>query len=119
MGSLRGDMDLKAYYQKLRQIEASLPEADVIVVSLGTPDGGRAGLSTEVPRTIAARLVAEGSARLATEDEAQKHREQHAEARCLAEQAAKANRIQVTVVSEAEPREEGKRQKPRGRGEQE
>ena len=112
-------MDLKAYYQKMRQIEASLPEADVVVVSLTTPDGGRAGLSTEVPRTIAARLIAEGGARLATEDEAQKHREQHAEARCLAEQAARANRIQVTVVSEAEPREEGKRQKPRGRGEQE
>ena len=112
-------MDLRAYYQKLRQIEASLPDADLVVVSLGTPDGGRAGLSTEVPRAIAARLIAEGNARVATAEEAQKHRELHVEARRLAEQAAKASRIQVTVVSEAEPKEEGKRPRPRGRSEQE
>jgi hypothetical protein len=112
-------MDLKVYYQKLRQIEASLQDADVVVVSLATPDGGRAGVSTEAPRAIAARLIAEGGARLASEEEAQKHREQHTEVRRLAEQAAAASRIQVTVVSEAGPREDGKRQKPRGKSGQE
>jgi len=97
-------MDLKVYYARLRKTEEELPEGDVTVVSLATPDGGRAGVITEAPRAVAARMIVDGGARLATEEEAQRFRATNAEARRQAEQAAAASRIQVTVVSEPEPR---------------
>lgn len=97
-------MDLKVYYQKMRQIEASLSEAYVVVVSQETPDGGRAGLRTEVARGVAAKMIVEGRARLATAEEAGEYREQVAEARRAVEQAAAASRMQITVVSEADLR---------------
>jgi hypothetical protein len=100
-------MDLKAYYQKLRTVEGSLKEPEVTVVSLATPDGGKAGVLTEAPRAIAAKMIVEGSARLAADEETEKFRAQAAETRRVAEQAAVASRIQVTVVSEAEPRKAG------------
>jgi len=97
-------MDLKVYYQKLRQIEASLGEVYVVVVSQETPDGGRAGLRTEVPRATAARMIVEGGARLATAEEAGEYREKVAEAKQAADQAAAANRVQLTVISDADLR---------------
>ena len=97
-------MDLKAYYQKLRQTESGIAEAQTIVVSLETPDGGRAGVVTEVPRAIAAKLIVESSARQGTEEEALAFREECAEKKRLADRAAVASRIQVTVVSEPEPK---------------
>ena len=62
-------MDLRVYFQKLRSIEANIPTSYVVVVSQETPDGGRAGVQTEVRREMAARLVIEGRARLASEEE--------------------------------------------------
>jgi hypothetical protein len=112
-------MDLKEYYQKLRQTEGSLPEQDAVIASLKTPDGGRAGILTEAPRAIAAKLIVEGGARLATEEETEQFREQNNERRRLAEQAAIASRLQVTVVAGAGNREEARRQKSRGKSEQE
>jgi hypothetical protein len=109
-------MELKAYYQKLRQVESGLAEPHVVVVSLDTPDGGRAGRLTEAPRSLAAKLIVEGSARLATEEEAARYREQMAEVRRKAEQSLAASRIQVTVVSE--PPEESKRQKTKTKSQQ-
>ena len=97
-------MDLKVYYQKLRETESGIEEAHSAVVSLETPDGGRAGVVTEVPRAVAARLIVEGSARQATSEEAQAFREGCVEKQRLAERAAVASRIQVTVVSEPEPK---------------
>ncbi len=102
-------MELKVYYQKLRQVEGSIAEPHVVVSSLETPDGGRPGVLTEVPRDLAARLIVEGGARLASSEEAVTFREQIAEAKRVAEQSAAASRIQVTVVSELQ--EDGKKQK--------
>ena len=53
-------MDLRAYYQKIREIETRIEEAFAIVVSLETGDGGKAGIATEVSRGIAAKMVVEG-----------------------------------------------------------
>jgi len=110
-------MELKVYYQKLRQVEGGIPEPYVVVSSLGTPDGGRPGVLTEVPRALAAKLIVEGGARLATGEESQEFREQVAEAKRLAEQAAAAGRIQVTVVSDRQ--EDGKKQKAKSKVPQE
>jgi hypothetical protein len=91
-------MDLRAYYKKVRQTEAAMPSPQVVVVSLATPDGGKPGVVTEVPTSIAARMVVEGSARRATESEAFSLHEQHAAAKQAAEDAAQANRLQVVVI---------------------
>jgi hypothetical protein len=62
-------MDLLAYYEKIRKIEALIEAAFVVVTSRATPDGGRAGVKTELPRAVAARLIADGKADLANPEE--------------------------------------------------
>ncbi len=109
-------MELKVYYQKLRQVEASIAEPHVVISSMETPDGGRAGVLTEVPRALAARLIVEAGARLATAEEAIAFREQVAEAKRLADQSAAASRIQVTVVSE--PQDDGRKNKAKSKNSQ-
>jgi hypothetical protein len=95
-------MDTKVFYQKLRQVEASFAEPHVVVVSEETPEGGRAGVHTEVAREVAARMIVEGKARAATAEEAGEFRAQTAEAKRIADQLAATSRMQITVVSEAE-----------------
>lgn len=95
-------MDLKVYYRKLRETESSLEAVDVVVVSLPTPDGGKEGVASEVPRGVAAKLIVNGQARLATKEEAERFYQDAARARKAAEQAAMAERIQVTVVTDPE-----------------
>ncbi len=97
-------MDLKIYYQKLRQTEAALTEPEVVIASLETSDGGREGVLSEVGRAVAAKMIVEGRGRLATGEEVAAFREQTAEAKRQAEQAAAARRMQVTVISEADLR---------------
>jgi hypothetical protein len=97
-------MDLRIYYQKLRQIEASIAASDTVMVSLETLDGGKAGVKTEVPRETAARLSVEDRARLASEEEAAAYRSEAAEAKRLADQASAASRLQITVLSETDLR---------------
>ena len=58
-------MDLRVYYQKLRKIEAEITEPFVVLVSRATPDGGKPGVMTDVPRELAARMVADERADLA------------------------------------------------------
>jgi hypothetical protein len=67
-------MDLRVFYQKMRKLESQIPDAHVVMVSLETADGGKAGRMTEVMRETAARLVIEGRARMASEEEAAEFR---------------------------------------------
>jgi hypothetical protein len=62
-------MDLRAYYQKIRKIEAGIELPAAVIVSRETPEGGKPGVRTEVPRRVAARLVVEEKADLATPEE--------------------------------------------------
>ena len=62
-------MDLLAYYEKIRKIEALIEAVFAVVTSRATPDGGRAGVKTELPRAVAARLIADGKADLANPEE--------------------------------------------------
>lgn len=69
-------MDLKYYYQRFRTVLSEIEGEFVVVVSLATPDGGKAGVCTEVTRENGARAVVEARARLATKQEAEEFREQ-------------------------------------------
>ncbi len=62
-------MDLRQYFRKLREIENSLVDAYPVVISLETSDGGRAGVVSEVSRETAAKLIIEGRAILASEEQ--------------------------------------------------
>ena len=95
-------MDLRVFYQKLRKVEQEIADPHVVGVSNETPDGGRAGQKSEVSRNMAARLVVEGKARLASPEESAEFRSVIEQGRQEAEQRALAQKIQVNVVSEAD-----------------
>src|SRR3954451_3146419 len=95
-------MDLTKYYQRIREEESKIGEQYPILVSQETPDGGKAGQKTEAPRRLAAKLIVEGSARLANAAEAQTFRECRAEAKRAADQLADAAKMQVTVLASHE-----------------
>lgn len=97
-------MDLRAYYRKIRQIEAELVDADVVVVSYETQDGGKAGVTSEVTKRIAAKLLVEGRARLATPEESAEYRKEMKEENRRAHELAAASKVQIAVVSDAELR---------------
>lgn len=97
-------MDLRDYYQQLRQIAERISDEHAVVISNATPDGGKAGVRTEVSRAVAARLVVEGKARLASSEETDAYRAGLREARQKADQEAAAARLQVTVISDSELR---------------
>ena len=90
-------MDLRGYYQKVREMEGALLEP-CVVVSHATTDGGKAGVRMEVARRTAARMIVDGVARAATEAEASEFQEEKREAKQAADQLAAASRMQVTVI---------------------
>ncbi len=92
-------MDLQVYYQKIRELETKMTDEFPLVVSVETADGGKSGTKTEVARRLAAKLLVEGTVRLASKDEAKAYREAVADARRVAERAATAARLQLTVLS--------------------
>jgi hypothetical protein len=96
-----GDVDLRGYYQNIRALEAKIEEAFPIVVSVATVDGGREGVLTEVARGLAAKMIVEGVARLATTEESQTLRKQQAEAKRAAELAA-ASKVRLAVLTRAD-----------------
>jgi hypothetical protein len=95
-------MDLKQYYQKIRDMESRITEAFPVVVSNETADGGKPGVPTEVTPGIAARMLVEGVARLATAEEAMAFQTAQAEAKRAADQAAAVAKVQFTVLSTTE-----------------
>ena len=95
-------MDLKLYYQKIRDTESEIPDAFPLVISHQTDDGGKGGRCAEVTRAVAAKMITEGTARLATADEAKAYREDRAEAKRMADQAVEAGKVRITVVPTAE-----------------
>ncbi len=95
-------MNLKAYYQKIREVERTLVEPFAVLVSHATSDGGRDGTLIEVPSQLAARMIADGRGHLADNDEAKDFRHRTAEAKRAADEEMMASKMQVTIVPTAE-----------------
>ncbi|MGA8599676.1 MAG: hypothetical protein WB676_33550 [Bryobacteraceae bacterium] len=91
-------MDLRQYFQKIRQVEGSIAEKYPLVTSLETEDGGKAGVVSEVPRYEAARTIVEGKARLATDEEKQAFQERLAAGLKAAEELEAAKRLQFGLL---------------------
>ncbi len=92
-------MDVRTYYQKIRDMEATIPGQFTVIVSRATDDGGKSGVLVEVTRHVAAKMVVEGSAALATIAQATAFQEQQAAAAKAAQEAAAAAKVEVTMVS--------------------
>jgi hypothetical protein len=95
-------MDVRTYYQRIRETEATIPTQFTVVISLPTDDGGKNGVQVEVPRHLAAKMVVEGSAKLATADEIIAFKQSQADAYQAALDAATAAKVEVTMVSSDE-----------------
>lgn len=98
-------MDLRGFYQRIREMESSIRSEHVVVMSLETPDGGKAGVCTEVGRLPAARLIVEQRARIATEEEIAVFRGRQHEAAQQLEQTRLAGRMQIAILPETEVRQ--------------
>lgn len=107
-------MDLKAYFKKVREAEATMPDGDVVLVSLATPEGGKADVRSEAPRTVAARCIAEGRARLATAKETSEFRAELKKAKQAWEAEEAGRRVQVVMVPVPNPAK--KRLQPKAEG---
>ena len=97
-------MDLRVYYRKLRELERELTEEFVVVKSLVTPDGGVAGRLTEVSRALAARMLTDGVAELASGGETSVFRQKLAEEKKQEDQKRASAKIQFTVLTETDLR---------------
>ncbi len=97
-------MNLRGYYQKLREVERSLIAPFIVLASQETPDGGREGTLTEAPRLVAAKMILEGRALVATEEQVRAFQEAKVEAKRAADQEAALSRMQVTIVPAGDPR---------------
>ena len=91
-------MDLRSYYKKVKEAEATLKTDEVVLVSLATCEGGKEGVLTEAPRTVAAKLIAELRARVATASEAREFRDGLRAGQEQYQQEEAARRIQVVMV---------------------
>ena len=92
-------MDLRVYYQKIREMEQNLPNP-CVVSSLETPDGGRAGVLVEVPAAVAARMIADRRAERASAEEMKRFQSEKARLVREAERRAIQQRLQVRVIEE-------------------
>jgi hypothetical protein len=97
-------MDLKQYFRKIRQIEATLSEIFPLVVSLETPDGGKRGVVSEISRELAAKMIVEGRALLASEEEKELYRQQQESAKQAAERSELAKHMQIAIVNDRDLR---------------
>lgn len=95
-------MDVKQYFRKVRETENSLTDPYPIIVSLETSDGGKAGAVCEVPRAVAAKMIVERRAVLASTEERELFFQQQEIARKAAEKAELARRLQVAIITDPE-----------------
>jgi DNA invertase Pin-like site-specific DNA recombinase len=91
-------MEVKGYFVKIRAMEESLSGDFVVVASLATPDGGRGGRLLELTRALAAKMIVDKRARLATaEEEAAFRQKLHEE---VAEAVARASEPQTAFLAD-------------------
>lgn len=91
-------MDLKTYYSNIRAVEATLEGEHIVVISLATSEGGKAGVPAEVPRYVAAKMINDQRARAASPDEAEMFHLEVADRRERIQEDEEAHRMRVMVI---------------------
>lgn len=95
-------MDLKKYYRKIRELVAMIEDEFPVVKSLATEAGGRGGKLTETTKSVAARMVVDGVAELASAAEAAEFRRMAEETRRREEERRRGEQVQFHVLSESD-----------------
>lgn len=95
-------MDVKQYFRRLREIEESFVDQYPVVISLETADGGKAGLTAEMSRPVAAKMIVEGRAVLATAEQKTAYYDYQEATKRAAEKAELAKRVQVAIIADPE-----------------
>ncbi len=95
-------MDLRVFFQKVRQLEKEIPGNHAVVVSAETPDGGRPGQTAEVAKGVAARMIVEGKARLATPEECEQRQSEVARGIEMAKKRELMGKAQVRLLSDSD-----------------
>ena len=97
-------MNLRDYYREISEVESKIPGTFALVISLETSNGGREGMTSEVNRATAAKMIVEKKARLATPEEVSELRTSKAEAQRLQDISALQERVRMTRLAEDELR---------------
>ncbi|MGA3023965.1 MAG: hypothetical protein ABSF98_04270 [Bryobacteraceae bacterium] len=90
------------FFQKVRQLEKEIAGLHAVVVSSETPDGGRPGQTSEVATAVAARMIVEGKARLATPEERTQYQASVARGIEAAKRRELMGKAQVRLLSDAD-----------------
>jgi hypothetical protein len=93
-------MNLRDYYREITAQEAAIEEPFALVISLQTPNGGRAGVASEVNRATAAKLIVDQHARLATPEEVKKLRDEREQKQRQKDLASLQERVRMTRLAE-------------------
>jgi hypothetical protein len=93
-------MDVKQYFRRLREIEDSFVDRYPVLISLETPDGGKAGLIAEMSRYVGAKMILEGRAVLASAEQKASYYEHQEATKRAAEKAELARRVQVAIIAD-------------------
>ncbi|MBC7926556.1 MAG: hypothetical protein H7039_12945 [Bryobacteraceae bacterium] len=93
-------MDIRTYFYKVHETERTLASLFVVVISNETQDGGKAGHAVEVARDVAAHMIVDGRARVATEAEAEEFRQEQSRNTARAEEVRAASSLKVTILTE-------------------
>jgi hypothetical protein len=97
-------MDLKKYYRKIREVEAAIEDEFPVVKSLPTEAGGQGGRLTETTKLVAARMVVDGVAEIASPEETAEFRRIAEENRLREEERRRGEQVQFHVLSETDLR---------------
>lgn len=98
-------MDLKQYFKKINDTEASIESPFPLIVSLETADGGKPGIVVEVSRREAAKALVENRAVLANEEQTKVYFERETARRKSAEKAELSRRLQIAIISDSQLRD--------------
>jgi len=93
-------MNLRTYYQNVKRIREGLPEPYTFLTSLSTPNGGKEGVVTEVETALAARMIADLTARQATSEEIAGYQAECDILRAEAKEEELRSKLRVTLVNE-------------------
>ena len=85
-------MNRKEYWENVERVRADLPEWPILVSK------NLHGIKSECSADVAAQWIADGTHRLATDEETRVFREDIATRRKLAEDEANARRLQLEVI---------------------
>ena len=93
-------MDLRDFFRRVRSVSQTMSDPFVVIASKATSDGGKAGVLSYVRREMAARLIVEDKAEMASDEQAIAYFDEDRARRDQWETEQQLSRLQIAVVKE-------------------